>query len=420
MIMNANRQLIKTIMALLFGLIGSGVLQFGVALYILRATGSSLSFAMTMIISPLVSIIFTPLIGHMVDRYRRKVIVAWAQISSIVALILFAALFDRVESILLLVIPVLISLKIADSFFSAAFMAAVRGIVYDEQINRLQSFISGFQSVAGIISPILGAALYAILRMPVYILLVASFELIALLINLSIDFEFNPKARSASESSSGGVWQTFVQGFGYIKTRPDLIRMALVAMLVNFLLTSQSVGVPQVLINLFRLSDAQYGLVMMAASIGVLAASLVYGLIDYEAKRPIILLYGVAMAMGLLLALKGLPGLLGFTTTAVFYYFFVVMLLSGVVASLVNIPMMSYLQKAIEDDYKGRVFTLFATLATGLTPLSILLFGVLFDHFSADWLFIGTGLSLIGLIGLIWLRTPAAPLEEAHEISGQS
>lgn len=418
--MRSNKQFIKTIMSLFFGLVGSGVLQFGVALHILRVTGSSLSFAMTMIISPLVAIIFTPLIGHVVDRYSRKQIVAWAQVVSILALIAFALLFERVENILQLVIPVLVILKIADSFFSAAYLAAVRGIVLDDQINRLQSFISGFQSIAGIISPILGAALYAILRMPVYILLVASFELIALLINLTIDFLYNPVAQREKATNGDTVWQTFLEGFHYIRLRPDLIRMALIAMLVNFLLMSQSVGVPQVLVNVFHLSDAQYGLVMMAASIGVLVSSLIYGLINFEPKRPIILLYIVGLTLGLILALKGLPSLFDFTTSAAFYYFFVMMLISGIVASLVNIPLMSYMQKAISEEYKGRVFTLFSTLATGLTPVSILLFGVLFDKLAAGPLFIGSGLLLILSTGLIWLKTPSAPVEDLYELSGQS
>lgn len=404
--MKSNKQLIKTLTALFFGLIGSGVLHFGVALYILRVTGSSLSFAMTMIISPLVSIVFTPLVGHVVDRFPRKGIVRWAQIVSIITLLIFAGLFERVEPVLNLVIPTLIILKITDIFFSSAYMAAVRGIVLDEQINRLQSLISGFQSIAGIISPVLGAALFALLSMPVYIGLVALFELIALMVNMSIDFRFNPLTRVETDQTQGNVWQTFVQGFRYIRTRPDLIRMALVAMLVNFLLMSQSVGIPQVLVNIFRLSDGQYGLVMMAASIGVLVSSIVYGLVDIQPKRPLILLYLVGIIMGVLLGLKGLPSLFDFSSTQAFYYFFSMMLISGIAASLVNIPMMSYMQKAVEEEYKGRVFTLFSTLATALTPISILMFGVLFDKYSAGWLFVGSGMALIAAVGLIWLLTP--------------
>ena len=416
--MKQTRQFMKTVLAMFFGLIGSGVLQFGIALYILRQTGSSLSFATTMLIGPIVSVIFTPLVGYTVDRYRRKNIVGWSQLISIVTLIVFAVLFTRVSSILQLVIPVLVILKIADIFFSAAYVASVRGIVLDHQINRLQSFISGFQSVAGIISPILGAALYALFRMPVYIGLVAVFELLALLINLSIDFQFNPVSHHTDTTGERNVWQSFKLGLAYIKHKPDLIRMAFVAMLVNFLLVAQSVGVPASLVNLFHLNDAQYGFAMMAGSIGVLATSLIYGLINHQPKRPLVVLYYVGIIMGTILGLLSLPGFLGFSRQQAFYYFFGAMFLSGATAALVNIPMMGYMQRAVEEDYKGRVFTLFGTLATALTPISILIYGYLFDRFSSNWLFLITGLILVSSLSLIWLNTPHhIHREEDHDLS---
>ena len=422
--MNANKQVIKTMTANFFGMIGSGVLQFGVALYILRVTGSSLSFAMTMVISPIVSIVLTPLAGHVVDRFDRKRIIGIVQVVSIFTLLAFAGLFTRVEQILQLVIPVLIILRIADMFFSGAYTAAMRGIVLDDQMAQLQSFLGAFSSVAGVLSPLLGAALYALLPMSTYILLVALCELIALLINLTIDFRFNPAILTETAVAvSDGVWKSFREGFAYIRTRIDLVMLALTAMLVNFLMMAKGVGVPLLLINTFGMSDAQYGMIQMATSFGLLVVSVIYGILKFEPKRPVVLLYLIGIMMGLWVAADALPALFGLSTASAYYYFLMLSVVIGGTAALVNIPMMTYMQKQVPEHFKGRVFTLFSTVSMGLTPISILLYGALYEHFPVSPILLVSGMMLIAVVTIIWLKTPKIylkPVEASHDVSVES
>ncbi len=68
---------------------GSQVFSFGVGLFVLKETESALSFGITILIGPLISLLLTPLVGHIVDNFSRKIIVQIAQISSVLSLILF-------------------------------------------------------------------------------------------------------------------------------------------------------------------------------------------------------------------------------------------------------------------------------------------------------------------------------------------
>lgn len=411
--MSVQRQFMKTVTALFFGMIGSGVLNFGISLYVLRTTGSSLSFAMTMIIAPLVQILLTPLVGHVVDRYDRQRIIGSVQVASVLTLVVFALLFQRVNNILYLVLPVLIVLRVADMFFGSAYSSAMRNIVTDDLITRLQSFLSGFQSIAGILSPILGAALYALLSMPVYIGLVAVFELLALLINLTIDFQFNP-SEERSEPVQEGVWASFLQGFEYVKTRPDLIRMGLCATIINLFFMGKAVGQPLLIINHFGMSDTQFGLIQMMASVGMFVLSLIYGIKQYEAKKPLNLLYLVGIILGGIVALSALPGLLHFPAEISFYYFLILSLLAGGTSAMVNIPMMTFMQKQIPDEYKGRAFTLFGTLATGLMPIGILFFGWLYEYIAVSPVFLVVGFLIIAIMSYMKLKTPPHLMREEH------
>ena len=61
------------------------------------------------------------------------------------------------------------------------------------------------------------------------------------------------------------------------------------------------------------------------------------------------------------------------------------------------------MQKMIDDDYKGRVFSILETMAIALMPLGMVLFGFLYDVLPAEWILITSSVVLI-LVVLIMAR----------------
>ena len=53
--------------------------------------------------------------------------------------------------------------------------------------------------------------------------------------------------------------------------------------------------------------------------------------------------------------------------------------LLGLTHIIVNTPMMVMMQKMIDDDYKGRVFSILETMAMALMPLGMVIYGFLYD-----------------------------------------
>lgn len=53
------------------------------------------------------------------------------------------------------------------------------------------------------------------------------------------------------------------------------------------------------------------------------------------------------------------------------------------------------MMKLIEDDYKGRVFSIVETMAMALMPLGMVLFGFLYDVLPASWILISSSVFLI-------------------------
>ncbi len=65
---------------------------------------------------------------------------------------------------------------------------------------------------------------------------------------------------------------------------------------------------------------------------------------------------------------------------------------------IVNTPMQVMMQKMIDDDYKGRVFSILETMAMALMPLGVVIYGFLYDIFPAEWILIVSSLLLIGVV----------------------
>jgi len=92
-------------------------------------------------------------------------------------------------------------------------------------------------------------------------------------------------------------------------------------------------------------------------------------------------------------------------------FYIALMFIQGVMIIFINTPMQVYFQKTIDDDYKGRVFSLLETFAIALMPIGMVLFGVLFDVFPPEPIFL---ISAVILIGTVLYLTRTSVLVKAH------
>ena len=94
----------------------------------------------------------------------------------------------------------------------------------------------------------------------------------------------------------------------------------------------------------------------------------------------------------------GLPLIFSIPYYLMFAYYATLMFSFGVTQIVVNTPLMVWMQKMIDDDYKGRVFSILETMAMALMPLGMVLYGFLYDIWPAQWILIGSSALLIGVV----------------------
>lgn len=381
---------IRSINLLLFEVIssiGSKVFSFACAFYILRNTETASIYSIYLAIIVLCSILSAPIFGIWADKYNNKKIVLIAQIINIIALALFVPLFQHFFMYILLLG---IILNLTDGAISLIVSSNIKNIA-QKDMERFVSLRQMYNIGISILSPIIGGFLIAFVSISSLALLNIITEAVSIVLMFYLTMD------RVIQTGDNSFLQDFKEGFSYFFKHKMLLKIIMIATILNFLVNSIVVGVPIISIQTFKLSPQQFGLVESAFTIGMFIISLIATFLPLKQKFKgpfqcsIILQFLALFTLGLALALD-VKGLTGFVVV------FVVYLIIGVSLPVMNIPYSIYLQTNIEEHIKGRVLSLNQSMAMALTPLSLLIFGVLMNYSQA-----GVYLSVSFLILIVFI-----------------
>lgn len=107
----------------------------------MERTGLSISFALSIMVSALVSLFFAPLVGPIVDKQSRKVVILLSQSIVIMALILYTIYTYLSDNhIFLITIILIVILRISDEFTSTAQESSKANIVLESDLQKLSGY----------------------------------------------------------------------------------------------------------------------------------------------------------------------------------------------------------------------------------------------------------------------------------------
>ena len=268
----SNRQIFLRCLLTLLSQLGSSMLIMGISLFIFEKTNSSISFGINMIIGPLATVLLSPIIGKIIDSYSHKRIIIINQIVSTLSLILYALIFQKFESqMIMLTIALVIILKVADEFVLLSLYASSINIVLEEDQQKLRSWQQISANFSAISSPILGAFFYGIIPFNFFILLVVIFELFSLLIVILINFNLVTKeeiVQSQFDNKNFKVLKWFV-------SQSSLKHIVFLATIVTSLDTVIYIAIPIVILKILNLPNLFYSIAMSALIVGELFSSFI-------------------------------------------------------------------------------------------------------------------------------------------------
>lgn len=385
----------KDFLLLMFGkitsLVGSSMQNFALSLYVLKVTGSAVKFAGILAITTIPELILGPIAGVFVDRFYRKKIIVILDIVSGIVVSIFASLYFAQGTLPISYIYILVMiLSVISTLFQPAIKTIIPTIMKKEDLIDANATDSLIISMGNFLSPTISGILFGIFGLKVIFVLNALTFFISAFSECFIGI---PKLSRNDEKLSAKIFiDDFINGIKFAVSKKTIVSIVTLGMILNFALGSQVVGITYISKEILNVTDFQYGLVESISFVGMIVSSL---FTKYLGKKYSIglnvykNLFGTAVITALftLIVFKPLLNLYGSNTIPYILMILLSFFMSFCVG-IANIFIGVYVQAVVPLDYLGRVTTVLSTVCMAASPLSNMVFGILFDSIEISIIFI--------------------------------
>ncbi|WP_339149228.1 MFS transporter [Sutcliffiella sp. BMC8] len=385
-IKRATYHLYTFMISKLISTFGSQVYAFAISFYILQLTGSATSFATNLLCNFLPRTLAAPFAGAITDRYSRKKIVIVSQIATTLA-ITGLLVYTLITGLSLIAIYMTTSILSLTSMFSGiAFTSSITGLIDQARIQKAMAMNQVAISFAAIGSPAVGGLLYGTVPIPVFLVVFIVASVIAVLLESTMNFRLFSDVKNSrkEEEEKESMWQSMKAGIGYLRLQNTILVMLWISLLINFLFGAYEVGYSYILIENLKMESQHFGFTQGAFALGMLLMS-IYFSGRKEVKFPLLVSKRGILCLGAIMGAISLPLILSMGYWMMFGYYMILMFCFGSFIIIVNTPLQVMLQKTIDDEFKGRVFSIIETMAMALIPLGMIIYGVLYDIFPGEW-----------------------------------
>ncbi|HEV8625192.1 MAG TPA: MFS transporter [Acidimicrobiia bacterium] len=205
---------------------------------------------------------------------------------------------------------------------------------------------------------------------------------------------------------------TFRLGLAYVREHPGLQLAVFTCGVVMFLGGPVIQLAPVFARDTFGVDERAYGFLAAALGIGAVTGSLVLGAYGDAVRRSKLLVASVVF--------YGL-GVLGMAVTPTYAGGLAAMASIGLAYLAVASVLITSIQLAVDDRFRGRVLALYVMVFTGAYPLGSLLQGIATDHFGVRRVVGVAGAALLGYAAVLAARPAAvAALDLSFSAGGPS
>ncbi len=350
--------------------LASGMTAFAMTIYMYQQTKSATAMGLVQVAFITPFLLMSPIVGVMVDRYDRKVMMMVSDIASgLATLSLFILHTAGLLQFWHLYIAVAVS-GIGTTFQWPAYSAAISVMIPKEQYGRANGMMSLIEAGPGVVAPMMAGALIPLIGIG-GILFIDSVTFALAIVALAAVFIPNPPRSVEGHESQGGFLKEAVFGFKYIFARPSLLGLQLVFFVGNlFSGIGFTVLAPMILARTAQNSVA-LGSVESAGAIGMVIGGVVMSAWGGFKKRVHGVLLGWLIGSffnGVLLAFgRGIS------------IWVPMMFLGGLFSPLINASNQAIWQAKVLPDLQGRVFSARRLIAWFTNPISPIIGGTLAD-----------------------------------------
>ena len=372
-------------------LIGSSAVQFSLIWWLASKSSSPMILAMAGLFAFLPQLFLGPFAGVWVDRWKRKTGIICADLFIGLVATVFSVIFVLGEPPFWSACLVLGIRAIGGVFHTPAIQAAIPMLVPKEKLVRANGWSQFMQSGAFMLGPVIGAAMYAVLPLPVILLTdllgaaVASITVAVVRIP-EIQREKYETPHFLTEMKGG--FTVFLRD-----RRLFIVTLAAAAAMVFYMPLSSFY--PLMTSDHFRATAWHASLVELVYAGGMMLCAVLVSSFGTIRNKFAVIHAGV---LGLAVS-TFFCGILPASMPA-FWIFVGLCALMGASGNLYNIPYVAYMQETVPHEAQGRAFSLMGSLMSATMPLGLLIAGPVAERYGVSSWFLISGIALFVITGV--------------------
>lgn len=398
----------------MISLLGSGIQNVAIPLYILRTTGSGLMMGTYAFAQLLPQIFLMPLGGVLGDNFnRKKIMVLMDVLSGLTSLFLAFTIVNGVLSIPLLFICQ-VFLSSFFSIFDTATAAMVPEIVDNDKLLRGNSIIGSIDSTTFIAGPIIGAAIFGLAGIRIVFIIDGISFLVSAFSELFISYK--PHLEKSSKLNFEKTKKDIVQGFSFLKKSKGINYLITFAAVVNFFgIASISVLLPYIFIEGIGFSDNQFGILQSSIMVGILIGNIGLSIISGKLGKKQIVTYGLTAeaAIFTVIGIFFYPVLTDIFSgaTNLFFGLFVILLIGfGISNAFLRTSIQTNMQLMIPNELRARVLSAYSFSMQIIAPVGVFAAGVFLEIVPYYHLFMFSAIMIIIATAIFLTRAPEEAL----------
>ena len=347
---------------------------------VLALTGSAGALGITTGLQFLPILLFSPIAGVVADRYSKRIVLAFTQVSMGVSAAALGVLAVTGWVATWHIYALAFLFGTATAFDAPTRQAFVNEMVDRSQLANAVGLNSASFNLGRMIGPAVAGMLIAWMGSGVsatgWVILLNSASYIAVLVSLTRmrEEELTPVDRLPRAKGQ------LRDGIRYVRSRPDIMLvMAILFCAGTFGLNFQMTTVLMAT-EVYGKGAGEYGVLGSVLAIGSLTGSLFAARRVVSRQRLVVV---AAVAFGTVEMVAGLmPSYLTFA---------LLLPLCGVAALTVVTAANTFVQMSADPQMRGRVMALYMAIFMGGTPIGAPMLGWVADHFGARWTLVGGG-----------------------------
>ena len=365
-------------------LLGSSLVQYAIVWYITLQTRSGLMMTLVILVTFVPGFFLSPFAGVWADRHDRKKIIMLADGGIALVTLAMALVFmtGHREIWLLLVASALRA--VGQAMQGPAVGAFLPQIVPQDRLLRANGITGSMQSAILIVSPMASGALLSLAPIEVIFFIdvvTAALAITVLLIFLRV--ESRPRVL---EKQATSYFTDMALGFRYIRDHRYLVGFFSYLGILLFLIVPAAFLTPLQVARTFGSDVWRLTAIEIVFSSGMMAGGLLIAVFGGFRNRMRTMVASNLVMAACTIALGLAPW---------FWLYLAAMGVFGLMMPYFHSPSATMIQEHVEQDFLGRVFSVFSMIQTSIMPLGMLAFGPLADIVRIEWLLLGTGAFLM-------------------------